>query len=54
MLEEEVEGRVEDKRPAALGPQVGSATARATLWAIKLTDTVVSHFLLMVAFSYCE
>lgn len=54
MLEEEVEGRAEDKRPAALGPQVGRAAARATLRVIKLTDAVVSQFLLMVAFSYCE
>ena len=54
MLEEEVEGGVEDKGAAALWSQVGSAAARAAMRVIKLTDTVVSQFLLMVAFSYCE
>ena len=54
MLQKEVEGGVENQRAAALWPQVGSAAAPAALRVIELTDAVVPHFLLMVAFSYRE
>ena len=52
MLDEEIEGGVKDKWPPSLGAQVGGPTPRRRLGVIELTDSVVAHFLLMVAFSY--
>ncbi len=54
MLQEEVEGGVEDQGTTTFGAQMGSPTPRPRGGVITLTNLVLAHFLLMVAFSYCE
>jgi hypothetical protein len=45
---------IEDQRPASLGPEMGGPAARRRVGVIDLTDRVIGHFLLMVAFSYSK
>ena len=54
MGEEQSGGGVENQRPPSLGTEMGGPAPRGRVGVIDLTDRVIGHFLLMVAFSYSK